>query len=112
RLREDAFADAPYVLPRPDLVGGLSRRGGGDFLGGLVIQLDHDAVGVVDKDLPEIAAGNLARLEPHALGLQALFHAVKAPAHERDMMDAPGIGLLRLLRPRDVDKVDHRLALA
>ncbi len=38
-----------------------SRRSAGAagaaFLGGLVVQLDHDPVGVVDEDLPEVAAG-------------------------------------------------------
>src|SRR5882757_9832798 len=55
-------ASRPKRLPRSDIVG--ARGGGGSalLLGGLVVQFDHDAVGVVDKNLPEIAARNLPRV--------------------------------------------------
>src|SRR6266702_6612062 len=51
----------------------------------LVIELDHDPIGVMDEDLPEVAAGHLAGVEFHALGGQPLLHAVKAAADEGDV---------------------------
>ncbi len=55
-----------------DIIPALGGRGiAGLLLGGLVVQFDHDAIGVIDEDLPEIAARNLPGVERHALGLQA-----------------------------------------
>src|ERR1700680_1111631 len=75
------------------------------LLGGLIVQLDHHAIGVVDENLPEIAAGHLPHVERHALGLKSLLHAGKIAARESDMMDNAGIGLLRL---RGLWKNDHK----
>src|SRR5438874_8316186 len=46
-------------LPRSHVVPPLGRSCSRLLLGGLVVQLDHDAVGVIDEDLPEIAARHL-----------------------------------------------------
>ena len=82
------------------------------LLGRLVVQFDHDAVGIVDEYLPEIAAWNLAGFIGHALLLQAPLHAVEAGACKRDVMDDAGIRLLRLIGPGNIDQMHHRLALA
>src|SRR5437588_1779284 len=64
RISHD-FTDATHRalrlkrLPCSDIVGPLGRRQSTLLLGGLVVQFDHDAVGVIDEDLPEIAARNL-----------------------------------------------------
>ena len=68
------------------------------LLGGLVVQFDHHAIGVVDEDLPELAARNLPRVERHPPGLKPLLHGGKTPADESDVMDNAGIRLLRLIR--------------
>src|SRR6185312_10094000 len=47
-------------LPRPDVVRAHGRRRGALLLGGLIVQFDHDAVRIIDENLPEIAARNLA----------------------------------------------------
>src|SRR5256886_5507990 len=82
------------------------------LFGGFIVQLDHHAIGVVDENLPEIAAGHLPHVERHALGLKPLLHAGKTAAREGDMMDNAGIGLLLLVGPRNIDEMHHRLALA
>src|SRR5205823_8701867 len=46
-------------LPCSHVVPPFGRSCSRLLLGGLVVQLDHDAVGVVDEDLPEIAARHL-----------------------------------------------------
>src|SRR5581483_414413 len=83
----------PTQLSRPDVVPAHRRRRSALFFGGLVIQLDHHAIGVVDEDLPEVAARNLPRVERHALGLQPRFHGVKTPADEGHVMNHAGIRL-------------------
>ena len=90
----------------------LGRCRNAPFLGGLVIQLDHDAVGVIDEDLPEVAARHLSGVEVHAFRLQALFHAVKAGRGKGDVVDNAGIRLLCLIGLRNVDEVHDGLALA
>src|SRR5262249_35116602 len=105
-------AVAREMLPRADVIPPLARRSRAPFLGGLVVQLDHNAVGVIDEDLPEVAARHLAGVEFHALGLQALLHAVKTGRGEGDVMDNAGIRLLCLFGLGNVDQMHHRLALA
>src|SRR3984893_11472947 len=100
-------------LPHADIIRPLGRRCGcALLLGGLVIQLDHHAIRVIDEDLPEIAARNLSRVELHPFGLQPLLHAGKAMAGEGDVMDDAGIRLLRLVGPGNIDQMHHGLALA
>ena len=70
-------------LSRPDIIPPLGGRGGTTFLGGFVIQLDHDAVRVIDEDLPEIAAGNLPGVECHSLGLQPLLGRAFRPEEDQ-----------------------------
>src|SRR5450756_1577102 len=101
----------PKRLPRSDVVRPLGGRGPRTLRGGLVVQLDHDAIGVIDEYLPEIAAGNLPGVICHPLGVQPPLHAGKAPADEGDVMDHAGIRLLRLIGPGNIDQVHHRLAL-
>src|SRR5581483_4555559 len=97
---------------RSDIRARLFRRRGALLLGGLVVQLDHDPVRVVDENLPEVAARNLPRIVRHLFRLQSLLHAVEAAAGKGDVMDHAGIRLLRLVGPGDVDDMHHRLALA
>src|SRR5260370_7875438 len=80
------------------------------LFGGFIVQLDHHAIGVVDENLPEIAAGHLPHVERHAFGLKPLLHAGKIAARESDMMDNAGIGLLLLFRWRNINQSDHRLS--
>src|SRR4029077_7999752 len=90
-------------LPPAEIIRTLGgRRSCVLLLGSLVIQLDHDAVGIVDEDLPEIAARNLSRVERHPPGLEPLFHGGKALTGKGDMMDDTGIGLLRLVGGRNI----------
>src|SRR2546429_1764267 len=86
-------------LHRPDIVRPFGGRRSALLLGGLVVQFDHDAIGVIDEDLPEIATRNLSGVEWHALGRKPLLHAGKIPASESNVMDNAGIGLLWLLGP-------------
>src|SRR5690242_797970 len=51
---------------RPDVFAGLLRRRDAALLGGLVVQLNQHAVGIIDENLPELAAGHLPRIERHA----------------------------------------------
>src|SRR5579872_3321922 len=102
----------PFGLPLADVVRPHRGRRSALLLGGFVIQLDHHAIGVVDEDLPEIAARNLPRVESHPLGLKPRLHGGKTPAHKGDVMDHTGIRLLRLLGRGNIDQMDHRLALA
>src|SRR6266513_1401901 len=97
-------------LHRPDIVRPFGGRRSALLLGGLVVQFDHDAVGVIDKDLPEIATRNLSGFERHALGRKPLPHAGKIPASESNMMDNAGIGLVWLVGPGNIDQMHHRLA--
>src|SRR3982074_185709 len=82
------------------------------LFGGFIVQLDHHAIGVIDENLPEIAAGHLPHVERHAFGLKPLLHAGKIAARESDMMHNAGIGLLLLVRSRNINEMDHRLAPA
>ena len=49
----------PKRLPRSDVIPALGRGHHPTFFGGLVVQFDHDAIGVGDEYLPKVAAGNL-----------------------------------------------------
>jgi hypothetical protein len=50
-----------------------------------MVQFDHHAIGVVDENPPETAAGHLTPVERDALGLKPLFHAgeMAALGHSR-----------------------------
>src|SRR5580704_9582140 len=98
-------------LPRTNIVRARGGRRCAALLGGLVVQFDHDAIGIIDEDLPEIAARYLPRVEFKPPGLQPLLHAGKSPADEGDVMDHAGIRLLRLIGLGNIDQMHHRLAL-
>src|SRR6266700_2687811 len=102
----------PKRLPRADIVHPLIRCRCAFFLRGLVVQFDHDAVGAIDENLPEVAARDLPRVERHAPGLEPLFHAVETAADEGDVMHDTGIRLLRLVGRGDIDEMHDSLALA
>src|SRR6267143_1996331 len=99
-------------LPAPNIIPALGGRRFAALLGGLVVQFDHDSIGVIDEDLPKIAARNLSRVEFHPFGLQPLLHSVKTLAGEGDVMDDAGVRGLRLVGPGNIDQMHHRLALA
>src|ERR1700722_4170233 len=99
-------------LPHADVIGALGGRRSRALLGGLVVQLDHDAIGVIDEDLPEIAARNLARIVFKPSGFQPLLHAGKTPTDEGDVMNHTGIRLLRFIGLGNIDQMHHRLAFA
>src|SRR5665213_1220129 len=88
-LKPDAILKAlqPKRLPRSDVIGAFGRSGAALLLGRLVVQLDHDAIGVVDENLPKVTAGNLPRVVLESSRLQPLLHAAKPSADESDVMN-------------------------
>src|SRR4051812_13231363 len=100
------------MLPGAHIFPSFGGRRSAPFLGGLVVQLDHDAIGVVDEDLPEVAPRYLPGVERHAFRLQTLPHAVKTCRGKGDVVDNAGIRLLCLVGLGDVDEMHDGLALA
>ena len=86
RVMRPIRAETPKRLLSPDIVGRLGRRRP-LLLGRLVIEFDHDPVGVVHEYLSEIAARHLPGIEFHALGAQPLPHAIETAADEGNVMD-------------------------
>src|ERR1700736_5661675 len=82
------------------------------LLGGLVVQLDHHAIGVADENLPCRSARHLAGIERHPPGLKPLLHAIETTAGEGNVVDHAGIGLLLLTSRRNIHEVHHRAAFA
>ena len=82
------------------------------FRHSVIVEFDQHTVRVADENLPDGSAGDFARPEREPFRLKTLFHGPEIAACESDVMDNAGIRLLWFGGRRDVDEVNHRLALA
>src|SRR5258708_32793706 len=82
------------------------------LLGGFIIQFDHYAIGVTDEDLPRLATRNLAGIERHPLGLEALLHALEIAAGGGHVGDQARIGGFSVSCRRKIPPTQLRADLA
>src|ERR1039458_1050812 len=94
------------------LPAGWLSRPSAPLFGRFIVEFNHHAVGIGDENLPNIDTGHLPDVERQTFGLKSLLHAGETTARKGDMVDHPGIRLLLLIRLRNIDEMNHRLALA